>query len=514
MMIDFNDIGGILDESNKTYKKDILDFDAVGEKLLNESSIKESTTNIKECDSQQMKETLYKIVLDWYNATIVGADGFDEEWDEIVDSIEYKLKEQIKYGHIKTVEELIEIGKKVIYAYLGDDEASKFEKIANDACEQDNRDKEFADWVAELESIVNESLNESLHNNDDIINNLISKIEVYKDIVSNSWVPMPWEVAYSKVPEGLKLTIDTDEWFDEENPLGRLIDFILDIYDSDYDTSVRELTGIDIYSDVDFLGGEKSGYATYLIKSSNNNSTELHESIQGTVGDFCKLKGIDTDQFVEFLQTNFDWARHCEAWTIVDFDCLERCFSKLDEATIAQAKRFASRKHGETGAIRKATGQPYIVHPEGVAALVKENGGDDEQIQAAWLHDTIEDTGATYDDIAEKFGKRVADIVSEVTNKPHLKKSEKEAYMTKKLKNLSHDALLVKLCDMRYNYYDYAPIEQRMRIEKNIKELMSSRELTKEEWQLCEEILDWDNTVEGLDENVFSKTLRLSSLNA
>lgn len=295
--------------------------------------------------------------------------------------------------------------------------------------------------INESKNIKNNRFNESLHNNDDNINNLISKIEVYKDIVSNR--------TYKK-----------------------------DILDFD---AVSE---------------------------------KLHESIQGTVGDFCRLKGIDTDQFVEFLQTNFDWARHCEAWTIVDFDCLERCFSKLDEATVAQAKRFASRKHGETGAVRKATGQPYIVHPEGVAALVKENGGDDEQIQAAWLHDTIEDTGATYDDIVEKFGKRVADIVSEVTNKPHLKKSEKEAYMTNKLKNLSHDALLVKLCDMRYNYYDYAPIEQRMRIEKNIKELMSSRELTKEEWQLCEEILDWDNTVEGLDENAINKTLRLSSLNA
>lgn len=241
---------------------------------------------------------------------------------------------------------------------------------------------------------------------------------------------------------------------------------------------------------------------------------KLHESIQGTVGDFCKLKGIDTDQFVEFLQTNFDWARHCKAWTIVDFDCLERCFSKLDEATVAQAKRFATRKHGETGAVRKATGQPYIVHPEGVAALVKENGGDDEQIQAAWLHDTIEDTGATYDDIVEKFGKRVADIVSEVTNKPHLKKSEKEAYMTNKLKNLSHDALLVKLCDMRYNRFDHAPASQAERIERNIKDLMSSRELTDAEWKLCEEILDLDNTVEGLDENAISKTLRLSSLNA
>lgn len=105
---------------------------------------------------------------------------------------------------------------------------------------------------------------------------LVSKIEEYKDIVSNSWIPMPWEIAYSKVPEGLKLTIDTDEWFDEENPLGHLIDFILDIYDSDYNSSVKELTGINVYSDVDFLGGEKSGYATYLIK--NNESSSLKEA--------------------------------------------------------------------------------------------------------------------------------------------------------------------------------------------------------------------------------------------
>lgn len=339
--------------------------------------------------------------------------------------------------------------------------------------------KHIYSLINENKNMKNNRFNESLHNNDDSINDLISKIERYKDIVSNSWVPMPWEVAYSKVPEGLKLIIDTDEWFDKEEPLGRLIDFILDIYDSDYDTSVRELTGIDIYSDVDFLGGEKSGYATYLIKSSNNNSTELHESIQGTVGDFCKLKGIDTDQFVEFLQTNFDWARHCEAWTIVDFDCLERCFSKLDEATIAQAKRFASRKHGERGQIRKATGAPYIVHPEGVAKIVKDFGGDDEQIQAAWLHDTMEDTGTWEEDLREKFGDRVADLVSELTNDDFAIRSiGKEDYMSNKLVNLSDDALLIKLSDFLYNIKDYCPMKTLERMKKNLEALnFSGRKL-------------------------------------
>ena len=333
--------------------------------------------------------------------------------------------------------------------------------------------------INESKNMKNNRFNESLHDNDDSINNLISKIEVYKDIVSNSWIPMPWEITYSKVPEGLKLTIDTDEWFDEENPLGRFIDFILDIYNSDYDTSVRELTGINVYSDVEFLGGEKSGYATYLIKSSNNNSTELHESIQGTVSDFCKLKGIDTDQFVEFLQTNFDWARHCEAWTMVDFDCLERCFSKLDEATIAQAKRFASRKHGERRQIRKATGAPYIVHPEGVAKIVKDFGGDDEQIQAAWLHDTMEDTGTWEEDLREKFGDRVADLVSELTNDDFAIRSiGKEKYMSNKLVNLSDDALLIKLSDFLYNIKDYCPMKTLERMKKNLEELnFSGRKL-------------------------------------
>lgn len=352
--------------------------------------------------------------------------------------------------------------------------------------------------LGESTNMKNNRFNESLHNNDDSINNLISKIEVYKDIVSNSWIPMPWEVTYSKVPEGLKLTIDTDEWFDKENPLGRLIDFILDIYNSDYDSSVRELTGIDIYSDVEFLGGEKSGYATYLIKSSNNDSTKLHESIQGTVGDFCELKGIDTDQFVEFLQTNFDWARHCEAWTIVDFDCLERCFSKLDEATIAQAKRFASRKHGERGQVRKATGAPYIVHPEGVAKIVKDFGGDDEQIQAAWLHDTMEDTGTWEEDLREKFGDRVADLVSELTNDDFAIRSiGKEDYMSNKLINLSDDALLIKLSDFLYNIKDHCPMKTLERMKKNLEALnFSGRKLDDK----CDKLLI--DCLEAIDEEM------------
>ena len=99
------------------------------------------------------KEILYKIVLDWYNDTVVGADGFDEEWDEICDSIEYRLREQINLGQVETVEELIESGKKMIGNVLGDREALKFEKIAKDSYDPYDSDKEY-------EQIVKDSLKE------------------------------------------------------------------------------------------------------------------------------------------------------------------------------------------------------------------------------------------------------------------------------------------------------------------------------------------------------------------
>lgn len=197
-------------------------------------------------------------------------------------------------------------------------------------------------------------------------------------------------------------------------------------------------------------------------------------------------KLFDTeDEAIEYADDNrpYDWVSFAMP-----------CNTMLDEATIPQAKRFASRKHNERNQTRKATGAPYIVHPEGVAALVKEYGGDDEQIQAAWLHDTMEDTGTWKDDLTEKFGDRVANIVAELTNDDYAIRSlgSKEDYMNQKLCHLSHDALLVKLCDMLYNHEDFPPMQQKMRIEKNIHYLMQNRELNENEWQICNKIVSGD----------------------
>lgn len=152
--------------------------------------------------------------------------------------------------------------------------------------------------------------------------------------------------------------------------------------------------------------------------------------------------------------------------------------------------RYAKRKHDETGAIRKVSKEPYWVHPEGVAKIIMEHGGSDIEIKAGMAHDLLEDTGCKYDDLVEKFGKEVADIVKEVTNdKDEIKKVGKENYISEELVHLSPSALTVKLADMLYNMKD-SPIKSNYdRMRKNVIYLMMNRDLDAVHRQLAEEIL-------------------------
>lgn len=152
--------------------------------------------------------------------------------------------------------------------------------------------------------------------------------------------------------------------------------------------------------------------------------------------------------------------------------------------------RYAKRKHDETGVIRKVSKEPYWVHPEGVAKIVMEHGGSDIEIKAGMAHDLLEDTGCGYDDIVEKFGKEVADIVKEVTNdKDEIEKVGKERYISEELVRLSPSALTVKLADMLYNIKDSPTEKNYNRMRKNVAYLMMNRELSEVHRQLAEEIL-------------------------
>ena len=77
---------------------------------------------------------------------------------------------------------------------------------------------------------------------------------------------------------------------------------------------------------------------------------------------------------------------------------------------------FATAAHAAVGQMRKYTDDPYIVHPIRVATTVAKFGGTDEMIAAAYLHDVVEDTGVSIDDIQDMFGPVVARIVDGLTD--------------------------------------------------------------------------------------------------
>ncbi|HEX4159274.1 MAG TPA: HD domain-containing protein, partial [Rhizomicrobium sp.] len=83
-----------------------------------------------------------------------------------------------------------------------------------------------------------------------------------------------------------------------------------------------------------------------------------------------------------------------------------------DEALINKAYDYAMSAHGKQ---LRASGDPYFSHPLEVAAILTELKLDVPTIITALLHDTIEDTDVTYDDVVREFGKEIGDLVDGVT---------------------------------------------------------------------------------------------------
>lgn len=134
-----------------------------------------------------------------------------------------------------------------------------------------------------------------------------------------------------------------------------------------------------------------------------------------------------------------------------------------------KALDFAAEKHK----FQKRKGinpAPYINHPIKVAQTLVEIGKieDADVLTAALLHDTIEDTAATKEELQTFFGEKVTGIVLEVTDDKHMASSERKAYQIVKAPNLSKEAKLVKLADKTCNITDIVnqppdwPIERRI----------------------------------------------------
>ncbi len=119
---------------------------------------------------------------------------------------------------------------------------------------------------------------------------------------------------------------------------------------------------------------------------------------------------------------------------------------------------------------------PYFIHPKQVALIVKHHGGTNDQIKSALLHDTLEDTHTSDEELRVCFGEHVQSLVRELTNQRYkIEEMGKEAYMTEKLMKLSNEALLVKLADMLANITDHPNEAQEVRMLHNISALIANR---------------------------------------
>ncbi len=147
-----------------------------------------------------------------------------------------------------------------------------------------------------------------------------------------------------------------------------------------------------------------------------------------------------------------------------------------DEALLNKAYVYAMTKHG---AQRRASGDPYISHPIEVAGILADMRLDEATIAVALLHDTIEDTDATREDIETGFGAEISTLVDALTKLKKLDLVTKRAQQAENLRRFllatAKDirVLLVKLADRLHNMrtLDHVPPDKRKRISEETMEL-------------------------------------------
>ncbi len=190
------------------------------------------------------------------------------------------------------------------------------------------------------------------------------------------------------------------------------------------------------------------------------------------------------------------------------------------ENNLDKALKYATIMH--EGQLRYG-GVPYINHPKRVAQYVrkyKQSNSIEMLMMCAYLHDTLEDTKATYYDLVNIFGPQVASIVLELTTDEDLKKEiGKERYLEIKMKNMSSWALVIKLCDRLDNISDLenASIQFRQKYTKEtlqiIYYLLENRELSYTQLNIIKQIIIILNNLEKYIEEDSKSLNLLDSIN-
>lgn len=140
------------------------------------------------------------------------------------------------------------------------------------------------------------------------------------------------------------------------------------------------------------------------------------------------------------------------------FEKLMKRLSDLDRhydlAKLRSAYEYAREMH--EGQLRES-GEPYITHPLAVATILVDLGMDTDAICAALLHDVVEDTAATYDDVKKRFGADVANLVDGVTKLDKIKLASKEEQQAENIRkiflSMAKDirVIIIKLADRLHN---------------------------------------------------------------
>lgn len=123
-----------------------------------------------------------------------------------------------------------------------------------------------------------------------------------------------------------------------------------------------------------------------------------------------------------------------------------------------EALAFAIKAHD--GQKRKYQDEPYIAHPKRVAEIVRSVAHTEAMICAAYLHDVVEDTPVSHQEIAQRFGKEVAQLVYELTDQfikedyPHLNRRARKKLEVEREAKMSIQAKTIKLADVIDNTRD------------------------------------------------------------
>ena len=125
-----------------------------------------------------------------------------------------------------------------------------------------------------------------------------------------------------------------------------------------------------------------------------------------------------------------------------------------DKSMIEKAFRLCVEAHSEQ---KRVSGEPYCMHPIAVSKIVISLGMDTESVAASLLHDVVEDTETTYDDIKSAFGKNVAELVDGVTKLGKIPLESKESVQAENIRKMfiamSQDirVIIIKLADRLHN---------------------------------------------------------------